>query len=401
CSHRRRSRGAARGDRRLHRRQHAHGRAPPRTNPARLQLRARRGRRALERPARPRPLRERPRALALQPALLRLSQRDARRQDEPRHLLVHHVGQRRRAGHRRARDARLLPVAPPELRAQGRPPRRPRAVHPLGQRLIRAMSFGSKGCARARGLDRRCWAALFAGALSLCASCSSTPPRAQDPAPSKASAAAPTPGSAAGALDDQASAAAEIKARVLKSGRAGLAALSQDPDAMIALAASWERAKGHAKETDEFLALFEQRLGVKPPEWWQTLAKKVVVYKTSHYFPGVVTTRRSNLRMVLDLDDLVVHPEIAGFRYPFERRHHESGELVWTSDVWAAGRTALLGTDTGAHQIEFVTAGDRVFVFGAESHGLYAEAFALADGHPLFRFCSCHWFDFSETWGLK
>jgi hypothetical protein len=58
----------------------------------------------------------------------------------------------------------------------------------------------------------------------------------------------------------------------------------------------------------------------------------------------------------------------------------------------------LLGL--GVHQMELVVSGDRVCVFGAESHGVYAEAFRLDDGKPLVRFCTCYWFNFSERWNL-
>ena len=67
--------------------------------------------------------------------------------------------------------------------------------------------------------------------------------------------------------------------------------------------------------------------------------------------------------------------------------------------MWAAGRTALAGY--GVHRVELAGKDGSVFVFGTESHGMYLEAFDLATGKCQFRFCSCYWFTFSETWNLK
>jgi hypothetical protein len=77
----------------------------------------------------------------------------------------------------------------------------------------------------------------------------------------------------------------------------------------------------------------------------------------------------------------------------------KGGMPAWTADVWAAGRTMLLG-DAG-HRMQLVEKDGTLFVFGAESHGAYLEAFDLATGKCLYRFCSGYWFQFSEQWDLK
>ncbi|MSR62700.1 MAG: hypothetical protein EXS08_09695 [Planctomycetes bacterium] len=92
-------------------------------------------------------------------------------------------------------------------------------------------------------------------------------------------------------------------------------------------------------------------------------------------------------------------PGLAGFPYDIQMKEHDTGSIVWKAAVWAVGRTALTGI--GVHQIELVVSAERLFVFGIESNGAYAEAFAVDDGRPLLRFCTCYWFNFSETWSLR
>jgi hypothetical protein len=42
-----------------------------------------------------------------------------------------------------------------------------------------------------------------------------------------------------------------------------------------------------------------------------------------------------------------------------------------------------------------------VYVFGAESHGMYVEAFDAGSGECIYRFCTCYWFAFSERWRIE
>jgi hypothetical protein len=77
----------------------------------------------------------------------------------------------------------------------------------------------------------------------------------------------------------------------------------------------------------------------------------------------------------------------------------QGGKPAWKADVWSAGRTILAGRSY--HKVELRQKGDTVYLFGAESHGMYVEAFDVATGKCRFRFCTCYWFNNSERWGLK
>jgi hypothetical protein len=184
------------------------------------------------------------------------------------------------------------------------------------------------------------------------------------------------------------------------SGRAGLSALAIDADPVIALHAIWEQDKGRPREQSTLREAFRERVGIDPPQWWQRLLQGVIVYERCHYFPGVDDSHLALCsRLQVGNYELVATPSCAGFRYAIEMRDLRSSSIVWRNQVWAAGRTALTGL--GVHQIEMVVSEQRLFVFGAESHGAYAEAFRLSDGVPLFRFCTCYWFNFSELWHMS
>lgn len=199
-------------------------------------------------------------------------------------------------------------------------------------------------------------------------------------------------------LDDQKSAAKALRSLFEATGRHHLVDLAGDPDSMVALHAAWEHGKGDKEKSGQFIALFEKRLRVRPPEWWQNRLKGVVVYETCHYIPGVVSWK-AKPRFASEQFDIVADPLDAGFRYPVEVTDRKTGKRIWKQDIWAVGRTILEGA--GVHQMELIVSKSRLFVFGAESHGIYAEAFNLKDGKPLVRFCSCYWFNCSEEWKLK
>jgi hypothetical protein len=88
-----------------------------------------------------------------------------------------------------------------------------------------------------------------------------------------------------------------------------------------------------------------------------------------------------------------------GFRYKLAGFTGKGGEPAWVADVWAAGRKALGGH--GVHRVELVERDGTVFVFGAESHGTYLEAFDAVTGKCRYRFCTGYWFHFSEGWGRE
>jgi hypothetical protein len=203
-------------------------------------------------------------------------------------------------------------------------------------------------------------------------------------------------------LDDQKSASKALQKLIEATGRAGLSVLLENPDKMVALHAAWELAKGDKKKTNEFITRFKDRLKITPPRWWQELLMGVDVRPTHHCFWGVDGSKlRANSRLSNERLDVVTDPRDAGFGYPVEVTDRKTKKVLWKGHVWAAGRIVLLGAGRGNHQIELVVSDGRLFVFGAEDCGAYAEAFNLEDGKPLVRFCTCYWFNFSEKWKLK
>jgi hypothetical protein len=107
-------------------------------------------------------------------------------------------------------------------------------------------------------------------------------------------------------------------------------------------------------------------------------------------FAGVVGEKRSAV---------AGYTVVSGFRFPIAGWEGKGGKPSWERNVWAAGRQVLRGQ--GYHWVELAEKDGTVYVFGAESHGMYLEAFDLATGKCRFRFRSCYWFNFSETWDLK
>lgn len=75
------------------------------------------------------------------------------------------------------------------------------------------------------------------------------------------------------------------------------------------------------------------------------------------------------------------------------------GQRDWRGKVWGAGRTFLAGL--APHRVTLFEKNGTLFVFGAEGGGAYVEAFDMATGKNVFRFCTGYWFHFSEAWGLK
>jgi hypothetical protein len=85
-----------------------------------------------------------------------------------------------------------------------------------------------------------------------------------------------------------------------------------------------------------------------------------------------------------------------GASYTIASIDRQSGQLLWTAWVWGAGRTILNGQ--GYHDVALQQQGDVLLLFGAESHGMYVEAFRANTGENVFRFCTGYWFHFSEEW---
>lgn len=75
---------------------------------------------------------------------------------------------------------------------------------------------------------------------------------------------------------------------------------------------------------------------------------------------------------------------------------NDKGRSIWSNVVWATGRSLVLGDSY--HRVEVVTDDLTFFVFGAESHGAYLEAFDAKSGKSVFRFCTSYWSNYSEQW---
>jgi hypothetical protein len=202
-------------------------------------------------------------------------------------------------------------------------------------------------------------------------------------------------------LDKRDQASGALQKVMEAKGRAGMKELSRDTDLMVALHARWELVKGKPTETGKFVEFFKRNLRVDVPRWWQDLLAGVVVAEGhAHAVPGVKMDRlKANSRLAARGLEVWAKPSTAGFQYEIDVTGLRNKQLVWSGKVWAVGRRE--GGGLGVHQIEILVSDDRLFVFGAESHGMYAEGFRLDDGKPLLRFCTCYWFNFSERWKLK
>lgn len=199
-------------------------------------------------------------------------------------------------------------------------------------------------------------------------------------------------------LVDKDAAAATIRALFEANRRLGLNSLESCQDPEIVLHVLWEQAKGDKNKTRQFIDSLDQKLRIVTPRWWQRCLLNVLVTDTFHYIPDVEMSRAGAHSIVYSDGEIIVDPSASGFSYSIRRTDMNRNRTVWSSSVWAVNRTALAGV--GAHQVELVISDERVFVFGAESHGAYLEAFDLSDGRPLVRFCTCYWFNFSESWSL-
>jgi len=180
-----------------------------------------------------------------------------------------------------------------------------------------------------------------------------------------------------------------------------LSALSNSKDETVALHATWELAKAKPAEVDRFLKKFESASGVTPPRWWQQCIRSIRVYEGNcHYVPNVIPRGDDKKeRIVYGDHKIMAKPSSAGFPYPITISKSNSNTTGMKVEVWAVGRTLLAGC--GAHQMEMRAMNGKLYVFGAESHGAYAEIFRIVDGQPLLRFSTCYWFNFSEKWNKQ
>jgi hypothetical protein len=263
--------------------------------------------------------------------------------------------------------------------------------------------------------------------------------------------------------DTSDTAAAAYKGYFVRLGREGLRDRVKDEDIGIALQAAWEVHKKPLKRPQEvvgrvadaydrdeltkFLAILKDRTKAPVPEWWAASVVDVDLFSGRHHAFGSDRQGGPKLRELTggaavpegaNLDEtgdtivysvgkravrfpkttfgkmawptytalvgeksavVAAYSPASGFAFKLAGFTGEGGKAAWTADVWAAGRTLLAGM--GFHCVELREKTGVVFVFGAESHGMYLEAFDTRTGKCQFRFCTCYWFNHSEEWGLK
>jgi hypothetical protein len=108
---------------------------------------------------------------------------------------------------------------------------------------------------------------------------------------------------------------------------------------------------------------------------------------------GLIEEKRSTI---------ISSSNLGGFPFNMAGFEGKGGKPSWEADIWAAGRRLFVGAGGFVnHCVELIYKDGSVFVFGAESHGMYMESFDIATGKCKFRFCTCYWFNFSEKWELK
>jgi hypothetical protein len=107
---------------------------------------------------------------------------------------------------------------------------------------------------------------------------------------------------------------------------------------------------------------------------------------------AVGADKPTHLEALVTTEHAVIVPfDGASGGFPFEVRAFDapSGVARWTASACAAGRTALGGE--GAMVLAIDLAVDTVVVWGAESHGVWLDAFDLGSGDPAYRFSSDLW----------
>lgn len=200
------------------------------------------------------------------------------------------------------------------------------------------------------------------------------------------------------ALDDMHLAALQLRSLFEPLDSKALAAHRNSGDTSVKLHAAWELAKGDPVKAKQFIQELEALAKATPPIWWQRCLMSIKVYEGNcHYVPNVeMGDFEKEVRHSQGGYVITCQPGIAGFPYTVTAKNSYAANEEVEMTVWAAGRMFLAGA--GVHQMEMGVSDGKLFVFGAESHGVYAEVFRLADGKPLLRFSSCYWFNFSETW---
>jgi hypothetical protein len=228
-------------------------------------------------------------------------------------------------------------------------------------------------------------------------------------------------------------------------GKDGIRALMWDKEDSIALQAAWRKIEASVTvgdsafqlaEIQRFLGFTEGRFRCRIPSWWERALIGARIGKRQqvvYYAPtGAFKYRKAELAIVapdnveikgeeslcrvkigkkrvsvpieiiekaseIGHDHLTVYigekrayialHDYGGFCYRLMCIQVASDKVLWTAQVWGSGRRMLFGA--GHHDVEIVEQGERVVVFGQESHGMYIEGFNVDNGCNLFRFRTC------------
>lgn len=240
-------------------------------------------------------------------------------------------------------------------------------------------------------------------------------------------------------------------------GPEALATMLSDTNKGIALHAAWElhrrvienpaHASGYTYSREElakFTRFLKDKIKISAPEWWSTALMEMDVFPGDHHassrtmgqWPRLVRSKiglfvpvGADLQMTgedlvyLENERTIVSPAsafeklmtdsyvgvsagerslVAGFcsasgcKYKLVCVESDSKKLVWVADVWATGPKSGSGNDK--HRVTLIERSGVVYVFGADSNGLYLEAFEFTSGRPQFRFCTCYWSNYPEAW---
>lgn len=169
----------------------------------------------------------------------------------------------------------------------------------------------------------------------------------------------------------------------------------------MSLQLAWELSKKSPKGIDEFIKGAEKTANVPFPGWWRDLLKKVVFREKKHFIPirfGGPSTPSPTVKFDKNLLFLADH-NMGGAPCCLECQNERTSKVLWQAEVWAVNCLQLGGFANFHFDIEVTS--DTVYVFGAESGGLFIEAFQRHDGKCLLRFCTCYWLNYSEEWNMK
>ncbi len=215
--------------------------------------------------------------------------------------------------------------------------------------------------------------------------------------------------------------------------------LATVPDCNLALAAGWERVCRTVPATEQeelvnpdaeaisrFLGLLEGRIQFSIPAEWEAAVRSAKAYRQRDFrfprpergeqpFPGHGLLRCAGHHWIVKKDgQLIKLPtddgsgpvdfaavEVAGDRtftalygwppapYQLFATDRESGAVIWSSRVWAAGEWRGYA-GSGWHLVALRSAGEKLAVFGMDFRTVYVEVFDKRTGENRCRFSTAY-----------